>query len=102
MDTLKTIIATIKISVLSKNTSNADKVDLPQPLVPHNSTVTDSFLSRILHRENIIIARKYYHCIEKISGIAHCKEKEKYIYIYILFKRKLISIQPVFKDPILR
>ena len=30
------------------NTSNADKVDFPQPLVPHNSTVTDSFLSRIL------------------------------------------------------
>jgi hypothetical protein len=56
VDTLKTIITTIKISVLSINTSNADKVDLPQPLVPHNSTVTDSFLSRILHRENIIIA----------------------------------------------
>jgi hypothetical protein len=51
----KTIIVIMKINLLSTNTSNADKVDLPQPLVPHNSTVTDSFLSRILQRENIII-----------------------------------------------
>lgn len=37
----------------NSNTSKEDKVDFPQPLVPHNSTVTDSFLSRILHGENI-------------------------------------------------
>jgi hypothetical protein len=32
------------------HTSKDDKVDLPHPLVPHNSTVTDSFLSLILTR----------------------------------------------------
>lgn len=30
------------------HTSKADSVDLPHPLAPHNRTVTDSFLSRIL------------------------------------------------------
>lgn len=29
-------------------TNKDDRVDLPHPLVPHNSTVTDSFLSLIL------------------------------------------------------
>ena len=32
----------------SGSTSKDDRVDLPQPLVPHKRTVTDSFLSRIL------------------------------------------------------
>lgn len=30
------------------DTSREDKVDFPQPLVPHNNIVTDSFRSRIL------------------------------------------------------
>lgn len=33
-----------------KHTSKDDKVDLPHPLVPHKSIVTDSFLSLILIR----------------------------------------------------
>jgi len=31
-----------------KHTSKDDRVDLPHPLVPHKSIVTDSFLSLIL------------------------------------------------------
>lgn len=42
------------------NTKSAESVDLPQPLVPHSRTVTDSFLSLILHQ--IIRTFKIWLC----------------------------------------
>lgn len=38
------------VRISDKHTNKDDSVDLPHPLVPHKSTVTDSFLSLILNR----------------------------------------------------
>lgn len=60
-----------------KHTSKDDKVDLPHPLVPHKSIVTDSFLSLILIRtvgkekkKEMLQKRKHYQLLSGCFGMA--------------------------------
>jgi len=56
------VIAKKTTTSICKYTSNADNVDLPQPLVPHKSTVTDSFRSRILPSMKIVTYSRWENC----------------------------------------
>jgi hypothetical protein len=51
-----------------KHTSKDDKVDLPHPLVPHKSIVTDSFLSLILIGTYGKAKRKCYQFLSSCFG----------------------------------
>jgi len=59
-----------------KHTSKDDKVDLPHPLVPHKSIVTDSFLSLILigtvgkENKEMLQKRKDYQLLSGCFGVA--------------------------------